>query len=76
MNTTQKKLLKKMKSGNKLTKEESDTLGPLTGRDLAPATGDAFVDSLLMKDHTCTDYRVYPAPHAYHPRCKSCNPTD
>jgi hypothetical protein len=46
-------LLAKLKRGQKLSKSESDALGPLTNRDLAPITGDAFVDGLLLLQGDC-----------------------
>jgi hypothetical protein len=43
-------LLAKLKDRSlRLTKAESDELGPVTARDLAPETGDTFVDELLAK---------------------------
>jgi hypothetical protein len=50
-------LIQKMKAGHKLTKEESDALGPLTNRDLAPISGDAFIDDVIQK----TGYNDYSA---------------
>lgn len=43
-------LIDKLKSKNQmLTKEESDELGPVSGRDLAPMSGDSFIDHMLSK---------------------------
>lgn len=42
-----KKLLDKTQF---LTKEESEELGPVSSRELAPISGDSFVDSILEKE--------------------------
>jgi hypothetical protein len=43
-------LLRKLKDPNyHMTKAESDELGPVTNSDLAPISGDTFVDNLLIK---------------------------
>lgn len=39
-------LISRLKTGPKLSKVESDELGALTNRDLAPETGDSFVEAL------------------------------
>jgi hypothetical protein len=45
------KLIKKLKSKTEfLSKEESDQLGPVTSRDLAPITGDSFCDGIIERE--------------------------
>lgn len=51
MNERRLFLIKKLQSKTEhLTREESNELGPVTSRELAPETGDSFMDEMVRRE--------------------------